>query len=123
GRWPRSRPPEFRTWEWLRRCLIRRPHRQRRPDAGVHVTPRDKDRTNLKYAAAIGISAVAHAVFLYLVLFALPRWLKTDQTPPPAYTVTIVDNLPAGDLGTHLPRLARRHQQLAENQSPREQEA
>jgi TonB family protein len=65
------------------------------------VALRDKDRTNLKYAASIGLSAVAHAVFLYLVLFALPQWLKTDETPPPAYTVTIVDNLPAGDLGTH----------------------
>jgi TonB family protein len=67
------------------------------------VALRDKDRTSLKYAASIGISAAAHAVLLYLFLFALPRWLKPDETPPPAYTVTIVDNLPAGDLGTHVP--------------------
>ncbi len=69
---------------------------------------RDKDRMRLNYAAAIGLSAAGHAVFLYLVLFALPRWLQPDQTPPPAYTVAIVDNLPAGDLGTHLPPLTGR---------------
>ena len=44
-----------------------------------------------------------------MVLFALPRWLTADQTPPPAYTVAIVDNLPAGDLGTHLPPLSGGH--------------
>jgi TonB family protein len=84
------------------------------------VDPRDKDRTNLKYAAAIGVSAVGHAAFLYLVLFALPRWLKPDQTPPPAYTVTIVDNLPAGDLGTHLPRLASNHHRTPRIEPPEE---
>ncbi len=70
------------------------------------MASRDKDRTTLNYAAAIGVSALAHAAFLYLVLFTLPRWLKADQTPPPAYTVAIVDNLPAGELGTHLPPLS-----------------
>ncbi|HEV3113937.1 MAG TPA: energy transducer TonB [Candidatus Binataceae bacterium] len=73
------------------------------------MASRDKDRTNLNYAAAIGVSALAHAVLLYLMLFTLPRWLKADQTPPPAYTVAIVDNLPAGDLGTHLPPLSGGH--------------
>ncbi|GEM_PF-423324 len=72
---------------------------------------RDKDRTSLYYAASIGISAAAHAAFLYLVLFALPRWFQPDQTPPPAYTVTIVDNLPAGDLGTQVP--AFKHQRIS----------
>ncbi len=68
---------------------------------------RDKDRIRLNYAAAIAVSALAHAVLLYLALFALPRWFKTEETPPPAYTVAIVDNLPAGDLGTHqLPPLS-----------------
>ncbi len=85
------------------------------------MAPRDKDRANLKYAAAIGISAVGHAVFLYLVLFALPRWLQPDNTPPPAYTVTIVDNLPAGDLGTHLPRLAANHHHRSRSEPPQEQ--
>lgn len=73
------------------------------------MASRDKDRTTLNYAAAIGVSAVAHAVILYLVLFVLPRWLTAEQTPPPAYTVAIVDNLPAGDLGTHLPPLSAGH--------------
>ena len=29
------------------------------------------------------------------------------DTTPPGYTVKIVDNIPAGDLGTHLPRLTQ----------------
>src|SRR5262249_12940880 len=29
------------------------------------------------------------------------------KPPPPSYTVKIVDSLPAGDLGTHLPRLSQ----------------
>ena len=70
------------------------------------MASRDKDRTKLNYAAAIGVSALVHAAFFYLVLFALPRWLTSEETPPPAYTVAIVDNLPAGDLGTHLPPLS-----------------
>ncbi|HKD69288.1 MAG TPA: cell envelope integrity protein TolA [Candidatus Binataceae bacterium] len=69
----------------------------------------DKDRISLKYAAAIGVSALVHVVFLYLVLFVLPRWLTAEETPPPAYTVAIVDNLPAGDLGMHLPPLRGAH--------------
>jgi TonB family protein len=77
------------------------------------VALRDKDRITLGYAAAIALSALGHAVFLYLALFALPRWLKADQTPPPAYTVAIVDNLPAGGLGTHLPPLSGHHHQHA----------
>ncbi|HZY60683.1 MAG TPA: hypothetical protein VFE56_13040, partial [Candidatus Binataceae bacterium] len=58
------------------------------------------------YAGAIVVSALGHAAFLYLVLFAIPRWFTSESTPPPAYTVKIVDNLPAGDLGSHLPKLA-----------------
>lgn len=53
---------------------------------------------------AIVASALAHAGIFYLVLVVLPR-LLTAHNPPPAYTVKIVDALPAGDLGTHLPRL------------------
>jgi TonB family protein len=86
------------------------------------VAAPDKDRTTLNYAVAIGVSALAHAVFIYLVLFALPQWLKSDQTPPPAYTVAIVDNLPAGDLGTHLPRLSStKHKPLQPLRAPEEQ--
>jgi len=73
------------------------------------VGPHDKDRSSLGYAGAIALSALGHAAFLYLALFALPRWFTPEETPPPAYTVKIVDSLPAGDLGTHLPQLSRHH--------------
>jgi len=66
------------------------------------VGPHTKDRTGSGYAGAIVVSALGHAAFLYLVLFALPRWFTSEATPPPAYTVKIVDNLPAGDLGSYL---------------------
>ncbi len=82
--------------------------------------PNDKDRTSLGYAGAIGVSAVAHAVLLYLMFFVLPRWFKPDETPPPAYTVAIVDNIPAGDLGTHLPPLSGKHHKSARNPAPEE---
>lgn len=71
--------------------------------------PHDKDRSSLGYAGAIALSALGHAALLYLALFALPRWFTAEETPPPAYTVKIVDSLPAGDLGTHLPQLSRHH--------------
>ncbi len=32
---------------------------------------------------------------------------NAPDTTPPGYTVKIVDNIPAGDLGTHLPRLTQ----------------
>ncbi|MGO9057128.1 MAG: TonB family protein [Candidatus Binataceae bacterium] len=71
------------------------------------MDPRVKERAGLGYAGAIAISALAHAAFIYLVLFALPRWFVPETTPPPAYSVNIVDNIPAGDLGTHtLPPLS-----------------
>ncbi len=72
--------------------------------------PHDKDRSSLGYAGAIALSALGHAAFLYLVLFALPRWFTAQEAPPPAYTVKIVDRLPAGDLGTHLPKFSHHHQ-------------
>jgi TonB family protein len=86
------------------------------------VGPPDKDRSTLNYAVAIGISALAHAAFLYLVLFALPQWLRSEQTPPPAYTVAIVDNLPAGDLGTHLPRLSGNQRKRARMRAPEQEQ-
>lgn len=58
------------------------------------------------YILAIIVSALAHAGLFYLVLVVLPR-LLTNNAPPPAYTVKIVDTIPAGDLGTHLPRLSQ----------------
>jgi len=71
------------------------------------VDPRVKERAGLGYAGAIAISALGHAAFLFLALVALPRWFVSETTPPPAYSVNVVDNIPAGDLGTHtLPPLS-----------------
>ncbi len=58
------------------------------------------------YAAAIFASALGHAAFFALVLVILPRYLSSGTRIPPAYTVKIVDQLPAGQLGTHLPPLS-----------------
>ena len=59
------------------------------------------------YAAAILLSALGHAVFFALVLVILPAYFNRHDTAPAGYTVQIVDNIPAGDLGTHLPRLTQ----------------
>lgn len=37
----------------------------------------------------------------------LPAYFRRPNTSAPGYTVKIVDNIPAGDLGTHLPRLTQ----------------
>ncbi|MGZ6194486.1 MAG: hypothetical protein ACXWML_04580, partial [Candidatus Binataceae bacterium] len=67
-----------------------------------------RDRSSrLGYAGAIILSAVGHAVFFALVLVILPAYFHHPDTTPPGYTVKIVDNIPAGDLGTHLPRLTQ----------------
>jgi outer membrane biosynthesis protein TonB len=62
--------------------------------------------SRLGYAAAIVASGLGHAALVALVFFVAPRYLNSAQVPPPSYTVKIVDHVPAGDLGTHLPRLA-----------------
>jgi TonB family protein len=51
---------------------------------------------------------MGHVALLVLVFVILPRLFK-PAPPPPAYTVKIVDSIPAGDLGTHLPRLSQDH--------------
>jgi TonB family protein len=67
-------------------------------------------RRRLGYFAAIAASALAHVGLVVLFLLVLPRFLHVSRATPPAYTVQILDNLPAGDLGTHpLPRLSHRH--------------
>jgi len=63
------------------------------------------------YAGAILISALGHVALAVLLLVVLPEYLSAPRSEPPSYTVKIVDELPAGDLGTHLPRLSRRQQQ------------
>ncbi len=60
------------------------------------------------YAGAILVSALSHAVLAALLLVVLPSYLSAPHSEPPAYTVKIVDDIPAGDLGTHLPRLSHR---------------
>lgn len=59
------------------------------------------------YVIAIVVSALGHVGFLAFALLILPNWLHSATVEPPAMTVKIVDNIPAGDLGTHLPKLHR----------------
>jgi protein TonB len=72
------------------------------------VGPGDNGRDGLGLAVAILLSALAHVGLLYSGLVLIPRWLAEQPSPPPVYTVAVVDNVPAGDLGTHLPQLNRR---------------
>jgi TonB family protein len=65
----------------------------------------DERPSRLGYFAAIFVSALGHAAIFVLVFFVAPRFLQAPAAAPPAYTVKIVDNIPAGDLGTHLPKL------------------
>lgn len=59
-----------------------------------------------EYLGAIALSALGHLVVAVLALVVAPRYLRARQVSPPVYTVKIVDATEAGDLGTHLPRLA-----------------
>ena len=65
------------------------------------------------YIAAIVVSALGHAGFLAFALLVLPNWLHSATVEPPSMTVKIVDNIPAGDLGTHLPKLHKEPGQVA----------
>jgi TonB family protein len=67
----------------------------------------DEQPSRLGYFAAIFVSALGHAALFAVVFFIAPRFLHPEEAAPPAYTVKIVDNIPAGDLGTHLPRINR----------------
>jgi periplasmic protein TonB len=71
----------------------------------------DEQPSRLGYIAAILISALGHAAIFALFFFVAPMYLKAPEAAPPAYTVKIVDDIPAGDLGTHLPRINRSHNQ------------
>jgi len=70
------------------------------------VLNRDDRVSRLSYVAAIIVSALGHALFIFVILVVLPGLLST-QPPPASYTVKIVDALPAGNLGTHLPQLSQ----------------
>jgi len=77
-------------------------------------------RQRLGYFAAIFASAIIHAGLILLFLFVLPDFLRLKHAPPPVYTVQVLDNLPAGDLGTHpLPPLS--HRRLAMREETRKE--
>jgi TonB family protein len=90
--------------------------------------PRDnQDRPGwLGYSAAIAASALLHAGIVVFALFVMPNLLHSETAPPPTYTVKIVDNIPAGDLGTHLPKLSGHRkpppQQMAKAEIPKPEE-
>ncbi|MGB0062605.1 TonB family protein [Candidatus Binatus sp.] len=67
----------------------------------------DESPSRLGYFAAIFVSGLGHVAIFAFVFFIAPRFLHPADAAPPAYTVKIVDNIPAGDLGTHLPRINR----------------
>jgi len=69
------------------------------------------------YFAAIIVSALGHLGLFALFFFVAPLYLHQPDAPPPAYTVKIVDNIPAGDLGTHLPRINRHRTEEAKPES------
>ncbi len=83
----------------------------------------DESPSRLGYFAAIFVSALGHAAIFALVFFVAPRFLHPAEAPPPAYTVKIVDNIPAGDLGTHLPRINRHVADESKASGPKPQEA
>ena len=58
-----------------------------------------------------------------MVFFIAPRFLHPEEAAPPAYTVKIVDNIPAGDLGTHLPRINRHPADEAKEAAPKPEES
>jgi TonB family protein len=72
------------------------------------------------YAAAILVSAAAHIGIAWFILFILPGLWQQNFTPPPAYTVKVVDQIPAGDLGTRLPALNDERQEAQEEKPPEE---
>jgi TonB family protein len=82
----------------------------------------DEAPSRLGYFAAIIVSALGHLGLFALVFFVAPRYLHQPDAPPPAYTVKIVDNIPAGDLGTHLPRINRHRTEEAKAEKPKPEE-
>jgi len=80
----------------------------------------DEQPSRLGYIAAILISALGHAAIFALFFFVAPMYLKAPEAAPPAYTVKIVDDIPAGDLGTHLPRINRNHKEPKDESKPPE---
>ena len=91
--------------------------------ASVAAPDRNEDAgpSRAGYIAAIIVSAIGHLALFALAFFVVPRYLHPPDAPPPAYTVKIVDNIPAGDLGSHLPRI-NRHQTEEAKAQPKPEE-
>jgi TonB family protein len=83
----------------------------------------DENPSRLGYFAAIFVSALGHIAIFAFVFFIAPRFLHPAEAPPPAYTVKIVDNIPAGDLGSHLPRINRHAANESKAAAPKPAEA
>ncbi|MGC1192189.1 MAG: hypothetical protein WA861_16460, partial [Candidatus Binatus sp.] len=83
----------------------------------------DEQPSRLGYFAAIFVSAIGHVAIFAFVFFIAPRFLHPAEAAPPAYTVKIVDNIPAGDLGTHLPRINRHTTDESKGAAPKPQES
>ena len=83
----------------------------------------DEQPSRLGYFAAVFVSALGHAAIFALVFFIAPRFLHPADAAPPAYTVKIVDNVPAGDLGTHLPRINRHAADESKEAPPKPEES
>jgi TonB family protein len=83
----------------------------------------DENPSRLGYFAAIFVSALGHVAIFALVFFIAPRFLHPAEAAPPAYTVKIVDNIPAGDLGTHLPRINRHAPNESKAAAPKPEES
>ena len=89
------------------------------------ASPRNKNADSpprAGYVIAILVSAIGHAGLFAFVFLVAPRWMHSEDKPLPAYTVKIVDSLPAGDLGSHLPRLSsRKNEEQKPPESPKEE--
>ncbi len=83
----------------------------------------DENPSRLGYFAAIFVSAIGHAAIFLFVFFIAPRYLHPEEAAPPSYTVKIVDNIPAGDLGTHLPRINRHRAEESKPSAPKPEES
>jgi TonB family protein len=57
------------------------------------------------YLIAVAVSAIAHIGIVIFVLFIVPKLFGAETPPLLAYTVKIVDSIPAGDPGTRLPAI------------------
>jgi len=83
----------------------------------------DENPSRVGYFAAIFVSALGHVAIFAFVFFIAPRFLHPADAAPPAYTVKIVDNIPAGDLGTHLPRINRHTANESKAAAPKPEES